>query len=95
VLTGTDKGSIRIGMRKSEKVTNDWTCFDNVHLYYRPFVAQDLNGDGVVDTQDALRIYECIKTQTGTDEERAEDVNQDHVVDTQDVLMIYDYMNTH
>lgn len=27
-------GTLRLGMRKSVLKTNDWTCFDNFHLYY-------------------------------------------------------------
>ena len=50
-------------------------------------VAADVNGDGVVDTQDVLAVYEAI--QVSTYDARA-DVNKDTVIDTQDVLAIYE-----
>ena len=47
----------------------------------------DVNGDGIVDTQDVLAVYETI--QASTNDARA-DVNGDKLVDTQDVLAIYE-----
>lgn len=47
----------------------------------------DVNGDGIVDTQDVLAVYEAI--QASTNDARA-DVNGDKIVDTQDVLAIYE-----
>lgn len=35
-INETEGGTIRIGFVKSLSVANDWTCFDNVRLYYRP-----------------------------------------------------------
>ena len=32
----TEGGTVRIGFSKSAKVDIDWTCLDNVRLYYRP-----------------------------------------------------------
>ena len=29
-----DSGRLRVGIRKTTAVSNDWTCFDNAHLYY-------------------------------------------------------------
>ncbi len=54
-------------------------------------VVADVNLDGVVDTQDALRVYEHMQTESrdackGT----PTDVNEDGAVDTQDVLRIYE-----
>jgi hypothetical protein len=49
--------------------------------------AEDVNGDGIVDTQDVLAVYGVI--QASTFDPRA-DVNGDKVIDTQDVLMIYE-----
>ena len=49
--------------------------------------AEDVNGDGIVDTQDVLAVYGVI--QASTFDYRA-DVNGDKVIDTQDVLMIYE-----
>ncbi len=52
--------------------------------------AEDVNADGVVDTQDVLKIYEYI--QNAGDAADAYDVNGDGVVDTQDVLKVYEYI---
>lgn len=53
---------------------------------------EDVNRDGVVDTQDVLAIYLYMQNATGTEEFPVEDVNNDGIVDTQDVLAIYNYM---
>ena len=52
----------------------------------------DVNGDGTVDTQDVLGIYDYIQNQTTNESHAREDVNRDKIVDTQDVLGVYDYM---
>ena len=56
---------------------------------------EDVNDDGIVDTQDVLCIYLYIQDGTlpieGEDRGRL-DVNLDGIVDTQDVLKIYEYM---
>jgi len=52
---------------------------------------QDVNGDGCVDSQDVLQLYEAIKDPNSADLEMY-DINGDGIVDTQDVLNIYDYM---
>ena len=54
-----------------------------------------MNGDGAVDTQDVLKIYEYIQNATGQGTSPVEDVNGDGAVDTQDVLKIYEYIQTH
>ena len=56
------------------------------------FKREDVNHDGIVDTQDVLAIYLFMQQATGNEEYPAEDVNNDGVVDTQDVLTIYNYM---
>jgi len=53
----------------------------------------DVNTDGVVDTQDVLRIYELIQHSSRPGSlYLPEDVNADGIVDTQDVLAVYDKM---
>ncbi len=52
---------------------------------------QDVDGSGVVDTQDVLQIYEYMRTETEA-ASPAEDVNGDGKVDTQDVLEVYQYI---
>lgn len=59
-----------------------------LNLYKR----EDVNRDGIIDTQDVLAIYQFMQNSTGTEESPVEDVNGDGVVDTQDVLTIYTYM---
>ena len=58
------------------------------NLYKR----EDVNHDGIVDTQDVLAIYLFMQNATGEETNPVEDVNGDGVVDTQDVLTIYTYM---
>ena len=60
--------------------------------YQEASVPEDVNNDGVVDSQDVLMVYEYI--QNGALREGL-DVNRDGYVDTQDVLAIYDYMQKH
>ena len=59
---------------------------------------EDVNLDGIVDTQDVLAVYQHI--QDGSlpiqgESEGVFDVNGDGIVDTQDVLRIYEYINQH
>ena len=55
-------------------------------------VKEDVNQDGVVDTQDVLRIYDFMLAGKEPNAQTAEDVNGDGIVDTQDVLKIYEKM---
>ena len=59
-------------------------------------VREDVNLDGIVDTQDVLAIYQDLQSPSleGGDRGRL-DVNADGIVDTQDVLLIYEYINQH
>lgn len=58
-------------------------------------IPEDVNGDGNVDTQDVLKIYDYIQNSMGQEAHPVEDLNGDGVVDTQDVLKIYEYIQTH
>lgn len=53
----------------------------------------DVNGDGQIDTQDVLSVYEYMQNGNSSQAERL-DVNGDGTVDTQDVLHIYESMMT-
>ncbi len=53
---------------------------------------EDVNADGNVDTQDILKVYDCMHAPSEGGSNRVEDVNADGMVDTQDVLAIYGYM---
>ncbi len=57
------------------------------------YVAEDVNRDGVVDTQDVLTVYGIIVSSGGGDD--TGDVNGDGKVDSQDVLQVYDYILSH
>lgn len=54
-----------------------------------PRQKEDVNGDGTIDTQDVLNIYEFIGQPVEADKDLY-DVNGDGLVDTQDVLKVYE-----
>ena len=59
--------------------------------YQQPAVSQDVNGDGIIDTQDVLAVYQYIQNDSLPIEGTGScDVNGDGIVDTQDVLAIYE-----
>ena len=58
-------------------------------------IPEDINGDGVVDSQDVLAIYNCMQSADDTSASSISDVNEDGVVDSQDVLQIYEYIKQH
>ena len=48
VAVGAD-GKLTIGFKKDEEVDQDWTCFDNVRLYYvEPLAESDQHASGVI-----------------------------------------------
>jgi len=53
-------------------------------------VQGDINGDGVVDTGDALLVYDYMKNGKSPYAIAALDLNGDGLVDTQDVLQVYE-----
>lgn len=58
------------------------------------FIDEDVNYDGMVDTQDVLAIYEYMRTQKRKSPTIIYDVNNDRKVDSQDVLTIYKKQST-
>lgn len=58
------------------------------------FIDEDVNYDGMVDTQDVLAIYEYMRTQKRRSPTIVYDVNSDGKVDSQDVLTIYKKQST-
>ena len=56
---------------------------------------EDVNQDGVVDSQDILCVYDSMQGDSSDEANALMDVNQDGVVDTQDVLLILDYIQEH
>ncbi len=57
------------------------------------FATEDVNHDGLVDTQDVLDVYNFMQNATAGETNPTLDVNNDGNVDTQDVLAIYDYIS--
>jgi len=53
---------------------------------------EDVNGDGTVDIQDVLSIYDFIQSGKPVTDSTPQDANHDGIVDTQDVLCIYQYI---
>lgn len=68
----------------------------NAYSFTQPTEAktEDVNGDGLVDTQDVLAVYEFIQAYEPGTPVDGYDVNLDGTVDTQDVLTIYEYIQT-
>lgn len=58
------------------------------------FIDEDVNYDGMVDTQDVLAIYEYMRTQKRKSPTIIYDMNNDGKVDSQDVLTIYKKQST-
>jgi len=58
------------------------------------FIDEDVNYDGMVDTQDVFAIYEYMRTQKRRSPTTVYDVNNDGKVDSQDVLTIYKKQST-
>lgn len=58
------------------------------------FIDEDVNYDGMVDTQDVLAIYEYMRTQKRKSPTIIYDVNNDGKVDSQDVMTIYKKQST-
>ena len=85
------------GNYKNDLTTADrfgWICLSTMS---QSAISEDVNGDGIVDTQDVLCVYEYIQNgalHLGGDGE-GPDINGDGIVDTQDVLRIYDYIINH
>ena len=95
-----------IGRSQDGKVPGLKCYFDDLRIYNFELSAsavfalaenltEDVNFDGVVDTQDALKIYEFMQQSTISEAGVVEDVNADGTVDTQDILKIFEYMSTH
>lgn len=66
----------------------------NAYSFTQPTEAktEDVNGDGLVDTQDVLAVYDFMQSYEEGKAVDGYDVNGDGSVDTQDVLTIYEVM---
>lgn len=89
-----ENGNIVVNLKNGTKESTAISVVSRMYFSVLSAVAEDINGDGSVDTQDILKIYEFIQNSTAP-EGATEDVNNDGSVDTQDVLKVYDYIQNH
>ncbi len=86
-----ENGNVVVNLKDGTKQS---TAISTVSRMYfdlaAAYAAQDVNQDGVVDTQDVLAIYEFMQNKTSDSVIGNEDVNSDGDVDTQDVLNVYE-----
>ncbi len=92
-------GDMKLGLRKDVTIANDWTIFDNFHLYYIGQTAPegfvdaakkgDVNGDGEVNISDVVAI---INQMAGTASWPSADVNEDDAVNISDVVAVINIM---
>lgn len=88
-------GSMKLGIKKEETISGDWTIFDNFHLYYlgqtKPegfidaAIPGDVNEDGSVDISDIVAVINQI---AGTATYNNADVNSDNNIDISDIVAI-------
>lgn len=84
-------GSLRVGVRKSVAVANDWTLFDNFKLMYLgtgKSLPGDADGDGRVTVGDVTAIVNIILGKGGDYDQQAADVNGDGSVTVSDVTAV-------
>ncbi len=90
-FTGLDPSlsySYRVNATAGEACSK-WTSWQHVTLAGLTASSADVNGDGQVNSQDVLQVYEYMQQHTTSVTSAAEDVNADGQVDVQDVLCIY------
>ena len=89
-----ENGNLVVNLKNGTKESTAIRVVSRMYFSLLSAVAEDINGDGSVDTQDVLKIYEFMQT-SSTPDGASEDVNKDGSVDTQDVLKVYDYIQNH
>lgn len=89
-----ENGNLVVNLKNGTKESTAISVVSRMYFSLLSAVAEDINGDGSVDTQDVLKIYEFMQT-SSTPDGASEDVNKDGNVDTQDVLKVYDYIQNH
>jgi SUMO ligase MMS21 Smc5/6 complex component len=89
-----ENGNLVVNLKNGTKESTAISVVSRMYFSLLSAVAEDINGDGRVDTQDVLKIYEYMQT-SSTPDGASEDVNKDGRVDTQDVLKVYDYIQSH
>lgn len=83
-----ENGNVVVNLKDGTKESTAISAVSKMYFGTTTYVIQDVNKDGLVDTQDVLAVY--VGMESG--ETDGLDVNEDGNVDTQDVLNIYDYM---
>ena len=89
-----ENGNVVVNLKNGNKESTAISVVSRMYFSLVSAILEDINGDGSVDTQDILKIYEFMQA-SSSPEGAAEDVNGDGSVDTQDVLKIYDYIQNH
>lgn len=89
-----ENGNLVVNLKNGTKESTAISVVSRMYFSLLSAVAEDINGDGSIDTQDVLKIYEFMQT-SSTPDGASEDVNKDGSVDTQDVLKVYDYIQNH
>jgi len=86
-------GVLRLGLKKSIHVTNDWCLFDTWTLTYvgegSPSVQGDANGDGKVDVADITQIIAIMAAEGFS---KAADANGDGKIDVADITQVISIM---
>ncbi len=91
-----DGGQLRVGVRKTEAVTNDWTLFDNFRLTYLgpSYVIGDVNKDGNITIADVTALVDIILGKDNSVpylyDHKAADVNTDGGITIADVTALVD-----
>jgi hypothetical protein len=89
-----ENGNVVVNLKNGNKESIAISVVSRMYFSLLSATAEDINGDGNVDTQDILKIYDFMQS-SSSPEGAAEDINGDGSVDTQDVLKIYDYIQNH
>lgn len=89
-----ENGNLVVNLKNGQKESTAISVVSRMYFSSLSSVAEDINGDGTVDTQDVLKIYDFMQT-SSTPDGAKEDINKDGNVDTQDVLKVFDYIQNH
>ena len=89
-----EDGNLVVNLKNGQKESTAISVVSRMYFSSLSSVAEDINGDGTVDTQDVLKIYDFMQT-SSTPAGAKEDINKDGNVDTQDVLKVFDYIQNH
>ena len=90
-----ENGNVVVNLKSGETESTAISSVSRMYFSLTSQAMEDVTGDGVVDTQDALQIYNFMQNAGPNTQVGVEDVTGDGIVDTQDVLKVYEYMQTH